>query len=90
MTRSACVISLILQKGLFSSLVKNAVKATACLFLLKLRSLLSPAGMIAAADLLTHIRHPLGNLAQFSRPKLASNQLVLNHNGSLGWGDFLR
>lgn len=58
----------------------------ACLFLLKLHSLFSPAGMIAA-DLLTYIRHLLGNLTQFNISKLASNQLVLNNDGSLGWGD---
>lgn len=26
-------------------------------------------------------------MRQFNIPKLASNQLVLNNNGSLGWGD---
>lgn len=81
------MISLILQKDLFSSLVISAIKVTACQFVLKLHSLFSPAGMIAGDDFLTHIRHPLGNLTLYNISKLDANQLVLNSDGSLGWGD---
>lgn len=32
--------------------------------------------------MLTHVKHALGNVAQFNIPKLASKQLVLNNDGS--------
>lgn len=77
------MISLIL----FSSLVISAVKITACQFVLKLHSLFSLAGLIAADDFLTHIRHPLGNLTEYNISKLDANQSVLTNDGSLGGGD---
>lgn len=73
-----------LQRGLLSLLGLKALTDTACLSQATPLSASARINSTAVADscLLTHVKHPLGNVAQFNIPKLASKQLVLNNDGS--------
>lgn len=73
-----------LQRGLFAVLGLKALADMVCLSQATLLFASARINLTVVADscLLTHVKHPLGSIAQFNIPKLASKQLVLNNGGS--------